>query len=209
MTEAMPLTDGTDASRAGPLGGTATGWPLDGVEIAIVPLGEPLGPELPPGEWGEILVSAPWMRAGYDRRWATNDEATIRRDARTFHRTLDVGYRDGDGRLFQLGRAQHVVSTAAGPRASVALEQPVAASTGRSVAAVGIGPSGTQVIAVVVDTPGRLRLATPELATTVRAASDEPIAAVLQGPCPVDIRHQSKVDRTRLAADAAAFLAGR
>jgi acyl-coenzyme A synthetase/AMP-(fatty) acid ligase/pimeloyl-ACP methyl ester carboxylesterase len=209
MTEAMPLTDGTDASRAGPLGGTATGWPLDGVEIVIVPLDEPLAPELPSGEWGEILVRAPWMRAGYDRRWATNDEATIRRGGTTFHRTQDVGYRDGDGRVFQLGRARHVVHTTGGPRASVALEQPVAAATGRSVAAVGVGPRGAQVVAIVVDAPGRLRLAPAGLTRTVRSASAEPVAAVVEGPLPVDIRHRSKIDRSGLAADVSSFLAGR
>lgn len=209
MTEAMPLTDGTDATRAGPLGGTATGWPLDGVSLLVVPLDEPLGPALPSGEWGEILVSAPWMRDGYDRRWATNDTATVHRDEAVFHRTQDVGYRDADGRLFQLGRAPHVVFTMEGARASVALEQPIATATGRSAAAVGVGPPGTQVVVVVLDAPGRLRLAPADVTTAVRNTSPEPIAAVLEAPLPVDIRHQSKIDRSRLAADAAAFLAGR
>ena len=209
MTEAMPATDGTDASRPGPAGGTATGWPLDGAVVMVVPLGEPHGEELDADVWGELLVSAPWMRDGYDRRWATDADATVDRDGRRFHRTHDVGYRDADGRLFQLGRAQHVIHGADGPITCVALEQPVAAVVRRPVAAVGVGPVGTQVITIVVDGPGRLRLASPALAATVRAASVEPVAAILEGPLPVDVRHQSKVDRTTLAAAAAAFLAGR
>ncbi len=209
MTEAMPVTDGTDAARSGPLGGTATGWPLEGAAVVVVPLGEPHGAELDAGVWGEILVSAPWMRDGYDRRWATDADATVERGGRRFHRTHDVGYRDADGRVFQLGRVQHVIHGPDGPRTCVALEQPVAAVVRRPVAAVGVGPEGTQVIAIVVDGRGRLRLASPALAATVRDASAEPVAAVLEGPLPVDVRHQSKVDRTALAAAATTYLAGR
>ena len=209
MTEAMPVTDGTDAARSGPLGGTATGWPLDGASLMVVPLDEPDGDELDAGVWGEFLVSAAWMRDGYDRRWATDDDATVVRAGQRFHRTHDVGYRDADGRVFQLGRAQHVIHGPDGPRTCVALEQPVGEVVRRPVAAVGVGPVGTQAVAIVVDGPGRLRLASPALTATVRRASSEPIAAVLEGPLPVDIRHQSKIDRSALAADAAVFLAGR
>jgi olefin beta-lactone synthetase len=209
MTEAMPLTDGVDPARAGPLGGTATGWLLPGSEVAVVPLDNPRGARRPPGEWGELLIAAPWMRAGYDRRWATDAEATVIRDGRAFHRTGDVGYLAADGCLFQLGRVQHVLHPATGPVASVAVEQPVAAAIGRSVAAVGVGPVGTQAVVIVVDGPGRLRLAEPALTATVRRAGTDTVAAVLEGPLPIDIRHQSKVDRTSLAGAAAAVLAGR
>jgi olefin beta-lactone synthetase len=206
----MPVTDGTDAMRRSPSGGTATGWPLPGAEVVIVPLDDPTGPTKPRGEWGEILVHAPWMRDGYDRRWATDAEATVRRDGVDLHRTGDVGYLDPDGRLFQLGRRQHVVTTARGPVASVAAEQPLAAVLGRPAAVVGVGPDGTQALVVVVDTPGRgLRLADLDLTDRVRTSSRHDVAAVLEGPLPVDIRHQSKVDRGALAREAAAFLAGR
>jgi hypothetical protein len=43
----------------------------------------------------------------------------------------------------------------------------------------------------------------------VRAAAPVPVAAVFTGRLPVDHRHQSKVDRTALAADVGRFLAGR
>ncbi len=209
MTEVMPVTDGTDASRAGRLGGTATGWPLDGAAVLVVPLGDPHGAELAADRWGELLVSAPWMREGYDRRWAVDEDANVERAGRRYHRTGDVGYRDPEGRVFQLGRSQHVVHGPDGPRACVALEQPVAAIVRRPVAAVGIGPVGTQATVVVVDAPGRLRRAPAALAHTVRAASPEPVAAVLQGPLPVDVRHRSKIDRRALGDVAERYLAGR
>ena len=110
------------------------------------------------------------MRAGYDRRWALNRDATTVVDGRPFHRTGDVGYLDDEGRLFQLGRRMHVITAAAGPLACVVPEQQVLAGTGRTAAAVGVGPTGTQVLVVVVDTDASLGLA--DLATTaaVRAA---------------------------------------
>jgi acyl-CoA synthetase (AMP-forming)/AMP-acid ligase II len=203
---------------------------LPAAEVVVVPLGAPDAAPLPAGAWGELLVAAPWMRAGYDRRWGTDHEASVERDGRRFHRTGDVGYLDADGRLFQLGRAVHVVHLPDGPVASVAAEQPAALALGRPVAAVGIGPLGAQAMVIVVDESGRpgrsgrsgrsdgsgrpgrsgrLRLADEATTAAVRDAADHPVAAVLAGPLPVDVRHRSKVDRTRLAADADRLLAGR
>jgi olefin beta-lactone synthetase len=202
MTEALPLTDGTTPTATGPHGGTCTGHPLIGVDVVIDELEEGSG-------WGEILVAAAWMRAGYDRRWALNRDATSVIDGRPFHRTGDVGYVDDEGRLFQLGRRMHVVTSAAGALACVVPEQQVLAGTGRTAAAVGVGPAGAQVLVVVVDTDASLGLA--DLATTaaVRAACATPVAAVLAGRLPVDVRHRTKVDRVALAADATSLLAGR
>jgi len=220
MTEALPLTDGTTPTATGRHGGTCTGRPLEGVEVVVDPLGgptatvdatgpaDPTAPGEPVGARGEILVSAPWMRAGYDRRWALDRATTAVIDGRPFHRTGDVGYLD-DGRLFQLGRLVHVLTLPSGPMACVVPEQQVRAATGRTTAAVGVGPAGTQALVVVVDDEGRLRLA--DLATTaeVRAACTTPVAAVLTGTLPVDVRHRTKVDRVALAADATTLLAGR
>jgi hypothetical protein len=47
-------------------------------------------------------------------------------------------------------------------------------------------------------------LARPELATAVRAAAGVPVAAVLvRRDLPVDVRHNSKIDRSALARWAA------
>jgi hypothetical protein len=92
---------------------------------------------------------------------------------------------------------------------SVLVEDPISTELGRLVAAVGIGPVGTQVIAVVVQTEGKLRLASAEVTAKVRQCSVFEIAAVLEGELPVDIRHQSKIKREVLAVTASEFLAGR
>jgi len=133
-----------------------------------------------------------------------------------WHRTGDVGHLDGEGRLWIEGRLPHVVTTASGPVTPVGVEQRVEGVAGvASAAAVGVGPAGTQVVVVVVvpaggaGRSGRLRPAGTDLADAVRAAAGVHVAAVLlAGRLPVDVRHQSKVDRAEVARAAARLLAG-
>jgi acyl-CoA synthetase (AMP-forming)/AMP-acid ligase II len=126
-----------------------------------------------------------------------------------FHRTGDLGLIDATGVLHQLGRVQHALYLASQTVPCVLVEDPISTKLGRQVAAVGIGPVGTQVIAIVVRAEGKLRLASAEATAQVRQCSDFEIAAVLEGELPVDIRHQSKVKREVLAASVSQFLAGR
>ena len=83
------------------------------------------------------------------------------------------------------------------------------AAIGRSVAAVGIGPAGSQVVCIVVDGPGELAVADLGLRTAVREAAHHRIASVLVGRLPVDRRHESKVDRVALGVQVSNYLAGR
>lgn len=108
---------------------------------------------------------------------------------------------------------QHVITTAAGVVTPVGPEQRIEAVDGVSRAAVvGVGPQGTQQLVAVVETTTRARrvaLAGAELAASVRAALALPLAAVVVVPTlPTDIRHNSKIDRTALAAWATGILAG-
>ncbi|CAB4322519.1 MAG: alpha/beta fold hydrolase [Actinobacteria bacterium] len=208
MTEAMPVTDGIGAMNRVPWG-TDTGRALSGAEIIIVPFREPRLAQVATGCWGEILVSCPWMRSGYDRRWGVDESSTIERDGKLFHRTGDVGAIDDQGHLIQLGRVQHVITTATQALPCAVVEQSIADQISAEVAAVGVGPDGAQVVVVVVSGTGSLRTADSELTADVRAASPHSIAAVLIGELPVDIRHQSKIRRDVLAESAAELLAGR
>lgn len=214
MTEALPVTDVTLAEivAAGPGPGVLVGRPLPGLQVAVSPVddrGRATGePTTTPALLGEVLVSGPHLKHRYDRLWAT--ERASARDA-GWHRTGDVGSLDGDGRLWIGGRLAHVITTPDGPVAPVAIEQRVETLPEVDHAAVvGIGPVGDQVIVVIVvlgdRTTGPAGL---DLIDRIRAQVDERVAAVLLRPdLPVDIRHQSKVDRRALADWADTVLAG-
>jgi hypothetical protein len=111
-----------------------------------------------------------------------------------------------------------VVSTAHGVVTPVGVEQRVERLPGvRAAAVAGIGPVGTQVVAVVVVPVtaasrrggSQLQLAEHSLAEQVRAAAGTEVAAVLTtSRLPLDIRHASKVDRQEVAARAGRFLRG-
>ena len=200
MTECLPATDGIRAATAGSLGGLGVGKPLPGCELRIEPLANV--------EWGEILVSAPWLFDGYEGALQADLASTVSEAGVRFHRTGDVGYLEG-GQLFSLGRRAHVIERAEGPLASVMLEEQLRGTVAGDLAAVGVGPLGRQVVVVVVEAEGKLRLASASIRRAVRKHLATPVAAVLEGPLPTDQRHQSKIDRVLLGRQASAFLAGR
>ncbi len=219
MTEVLPVADIElaaieRAERDDPDGGVCVGRPVVGAEVRIAELGfdaEQLPPELEPGTTGEILVRAPWVSAGYLGLWATERDARPG-PAGDWHRSGDVGHLDGDGRLWVEGRAVHVIHAADGPITSVPIERVVERELGRHrVAAVGVGPVGSQQLVVVVeDADVAEGPATNDLAAAVRGAVGPPVASVLTvRQLPVDIRHNAKIDRAAVAAWADQLLAGR
>jgi metal-sulfur cluster biosynthetic enzyme len=85
----------------------------------------------------------------------------------------------------------------------------------RLAAIAGVGPAGTQAVVAVVETVPPTRKAGPaatQLAGDVRRAALESgvnVSAVLAVPAqPTDIRHNAKIDRTRLSRWASRVLAG-
>ena len=167
-----------------------------------------------PGVTGEIWVRAAHIRDSYDALWATDQLAAAHPG---WHRTGDVGALDEHGRLWIQGRTVHVISTASGPVTPVGLEQRIQAAIvgtqgfeSTAVAVVGVGPAGIQQVVVVLTGAGG-PLAPGVVTDVVRAAAaGQDIAAVLVAArLPVDIRHNSKIDRTAVAAWASTVLAGR
>ena len=216
MTEALPVTDISlaELEQVAPGEGVCVGRPLSSVTVAISRFDGHGGVESEPTTTahvsGEVLVRAPHVKDRYDQLWATERESS-----RTvgWHRTGDVGHLDGDGRLWIEGRLGHVVLTASGPVTPVGPEQRVENLANVSMAAVvGVGPSGTQQVVVVVVPSGaakRSGLAGHELTTAVRAVAGTTVAAVLVTTAlPVDIRHASKVDRIRVSRWATRVLEG-
>ncbi|SDQ48668.1 Acyl-CoA synthetase (AMP-forming)/AMP-acid ligase II [Pseudarthrobacter chlorophenolicus] len=230
MTEALPVTDisleqirEADAETAagtlqGGGNGVCVGKPVHGARLAIIPLaadGTASGttPVTDAGVTGEILVSAPHVKDSYDRLWLTQRESA---GIPGWHRTGDVGHFDAAGGLWVEGRLAHVVSAPGAAVTPVGAEQAIERLDSVRLAAVtGVGPAGTQAVVAVVETVPPTRTAgpaEPALAASVRAAARTAgveISAVLAVPAqPTDIRHNAKIDRTRLSRWATRVLAG-
>lgn len=192
------------------------GHPVPGVEVAVAPFDEHGWPDGPPqraiGVTGEICVRSPHVKDRYDRLWATE-----RRSGRDpgWHRTGDVGRVDDQGRLWVEGRLAHVIRPPDGVLTPVGVEHRVEGLPDVALAAaVGVGPPGTQQVVVLVTRAGAPPVRRPapadaNLADRVRAAAGVPVSAVVVLPrMPVDRRHNSKIDRGRLADWAARYLSG-
>lgn len=68
--------------------------------------------ELPPGETGEIIVSAPQVFQGYWQRPEASAEAFITLDGASFLRTGDLGYCDRDGYFYMVDRLKRMINAA-------------------------------------------------------------------------------------------------
>ncbi|MCT9868160.1 alpha/beta fold hydrolase [Paenarthrobacter aurescens] len=230
MTEALPVTDislgeirdaeaeAVAGTVAGAGNGVCVGKPVHGARLAVVPLaadgtapGSGLVTEA--AVTGEILVRAAHVKEAYDRLWLTQQESA------TFpgwHRTGDVGHFDAVGRLWVEGRLAHVVTAPDAVVTPVGAEQAIERLDDVRLAAIaGVGPSGTQAVVAVVETVPPSRKpgpASPQLAGRVREAASEAgvnVSAVLVVPAqPTDIRHNAKIDRSRLSRWASRVLAG-
>jgi long-chain acyl-CoA synthetase len=106
LVEGYALTESVMAAVITPLQGVykegAIGVPLPDVDLRIVDL---TGRDLPPGEVGEILISAPQLMLGYWNR----PEATANTIRDGWLYTGDLGFLDRDGYLTLVDRAKDVI----------------------------------------------------------------------------------------------------
>ena len=206
MTEVLPVADVslTDLMRIGTGNGVCVGKPVSGCDVRI------------DHQTSELLVSAPWMSAGYDSLWLTQHNArpvaNTDGDSVTWHRTGDVGHIDNEGNVWIEGRLVHVIHPSRGPVAPVPLEIAIEALPNIvRVAAVGVGPVDVEQLVIVVETINSSDgPADAELTHAVRAAlAPLTIAAVwTTKKLPVDIRHNSKIDRTAVSKKMSQILSG-
>ena len=227
-TEALPLTlidEQTILAETARLtaqgAGVCVGKPLGGVEIRVIPLSDepiPLWQDslaLPPGEIGEIIVKGAVVTQQYLNRPEQTALAKIAgADGARWHRMGDVGYLDAAGRVWVCGRKAHRVVTANGlllpiPCETIFNAHPAVART----ALVGVGEYGQQTPVLVVEPKcGKM----PGSATAVKTLIAEllaqgaqfehtrPIRTILFHPSlPVDVRHNTKIQRQELAVWAA------
>jgi acyl-CoA synthetase (AMP-forming)/AMP-acid ligase II len=178
--------------------------------------------QLPPGEIGELIVTGPQVTQQYATRTEWNALAKIADDNRIWHRMGDAGYLDEQQRFWFCGRVAHRVLTATGPMYTIPCEAIINqhAEVFRS-ALVGVGPVGNQTPILVVQLNYSWNdLETGRLPQTVfdrigeellKLASDfeltKTIHEILFHPSlPVDIRHNAKIFREKLAIWAEAEL---
>jgi acyl-CoA synthetase (AMP-forming)/AMP-acid ligase II len=169
---------------------------------------------LPDGEIGELIVRGPVVTRQYVTRPESNRLGKIADGSRAWHRMGDAGYLDEQGRFWFCGRLAHRVLTAAGPMYTVPCEailnqhEAVARS-----ALVGIGTPGQQRPVMIVEPRSgwmpRSAAARDVLLSEIRQlAASSPRTRSIQDflihpSFPVDIRHNAKIFREKLAIWAA------
>lgn len=218
-TEALPVTSVSLEERTR-LGGTAegrgvcVGRPLPGVSVAVINISDGPIPEwsdelcVPVDVVGEIVVWGPNVSPGYFRRPESDQLAKIRTvEGNIRHRMGDLGYCDEAGRIWFCGRKTHRVVTQDGTLFSVCCEgifnqHPAVFRS----ALVGIGRSPRQSPAICVELepasknvdPEKLREELGEMARSHEMTSGIDTFLIHPG-FPVDIRHNAKIGREKLA----------
>jgi acyl-CoA synthetase (AMP-forming)/AMP-acid ligase II len=228
-TECLPVASiggreilGETRQRTDEGAGVCVGRPVPEVEVAIIPItDEPIPTwddslRLPAGQVGEIAVKGPFVTRAYHGRPETTALAKIAdRDGAVWHRMGDVGYLDDRGRLWFFGRKAHRVTTAGGTLYTIPCEavfntHPAVYRT----ALVGVGPAGSQTPVLCVELESaargtdRARLTRELLEIGAKHEHTRGITTILYHPAfPVDVRHNAKIFREKLAAWAAGRLA--
>lgn len=198
--------------------GVCVGRPVPGLTVKIIRITDDPIPawddalELPPGEIGEIAVQGPHVTRAYHQRTEANALAKIPcGDIGFFHRMGDVGYLDGRDRIWFCGRKSHRVVTRAGTLFTIPCEavfntHPAVFRT--ALVGVPCGDEVEPVLCVELEADARGIATEPiraELAAlAARFSHTRSIRRFLFHPAfPVDIRHNAKIFREKLAIWAA------
>ena len=223
-TEAMPvavigsravLAETRMISEQG--GGTCIGLPIVSLAVSVINLSDdPISKWhhhliIKDGTVGEIAVKGSVVTTGYYRRPHDDALSKINDDDAIWHRMGDIGRLDDKGRLWFLGRKSHRVITAKGPLYTIPCEA-IFNNHPRVFrsALVGIGAAPHQMPVICIelehDDPGqgKSRLADELLEMARKNPITRDIGTILfHDSFPVDIRHNSKIFREKLAKWAA------
>lgn len=221
-TEALPVTtvagrelvgELSDGNRGGK--GICIGRPLAANELRIIPISDQAidlseyAGEVADGQIGEICVTGPTVTERYwKREQATREAKMTDAKGRIWHRMGDLGWKDGEGRIWFCGRKSERVVTPEGTLFTECVEGPVNAVAGVARSAlVGVGEKGHQEAVIVIETEPEADRAAIENAVRELLSRDwlnREIRRVLFHPgLPVDIRHNAKIRRSQLAEWAA------
>lgn len=194
--------------------GVCIGRPVSAIDLKVIGISDEAIADWTPalevgdGEIGEIAVRGPQVTRSYFNREESTRLAKINCDDGGFyHRMGDLGYRDPEGRIWFCGRKAHRVVGPDGTFFTIPSE--AIFNTHPDVfrsALVGVGRPGCQKPVVCIELEAtvaagereRIRAELFELAAG--HALTRPIETVLFHPSfPVDIRHNAKIFREKLA----------
>lgn len=194
--------------------GVCIGRQVTSITLTIIPISDtPISQwssDLPlaAGQIGEIVVRGPQVSSAYlNRPEATRLAKIPDPDSGVWHRMGDVGYRDNLGRIWFCGRKAHRVVTGNETLYTIPVEgvfntHPAVLRT----ALVGVGTQGNQEPVLCVeleqksDKAGQERIRRELLALGSRYPHTRGIGTILFHPSfPVDIRHNAKIFREKLA----------
>lgn len=203
--------------------GVCVGRPVGGVEVRVIRICDEAIAEwddallVPPGQIGELVVRGPIVTREYYHRPEATARAKIR-DPQTgtvLHRMGDVGYIDEQGRLWFCGRKSHRVVTPAGTLFTDQVEPIFNTVPGVSrTALVGVTRAGVTYPVVCVECHDRanrprsqhrlwvselLRVRLPALARQFERTRQITTFLHYPGSFPVDVRHNAKIFREKLA----------
>ncbi|MEN8142068.1 MAG: fatty acid CoA ligase family protein [Thermodesulfobacteriota bacterium] len=217
-TESLPVTsisgreivtETWPQSRIGK--GTCVGKPLPGIDLKIIKMSD--GPikdwsqveELPLGEVGEIVVRGGVVTAAYYNNATENGLAKIQDNCTFWHRIGDLGYLDEENRLWFCGRKAHRVETADGVMFTITCEaifneHPAVYRS----ALVGVKKDAGKEIPVMIVEP-IYRCDQQELIAGLQKLAKGSVLTsniehfLVNDAFPVDIRHNAKIFREKLA----------
>lgn len=221
-TEALPVASiGSDeilgeTRHATDLGrGVCVGRPVPGVDVRVIGITDDPIPDwsddrlVPDGTIGEIVVSGPVVTRAYFNRPEATRLAKIVDPARSilFHRMGDVGYLDDRGRIWFCGRKSHRVILTDETLFTIPCEAIFNTHPAVFRSALVGARRGDETVPVICIEPARRlsrtdqdRVRTELLDRASTFPHTRRIRALLFHPSfPVDIRHNSKIFREKLA----------
>ena len=165
---------------------------------------------VPQGDTGELVVRGPLVSPAYFNRPDQNAIHKIKDGSGFWHRMGDLGWKDTSDRIWFCGRKSHRVITAEGPMYSVPCE--AVFNTHEAVyrsALVGYGSPPNQKPIICIELEPNISVNEQTITKELLAIAatfplTRPIRKVLYHKSfPVDIRHNSKIFREKLAVWAA------
>ena len=214
----------TDRARRGQ--GTCVGKPVAQTRVRLITITDDVIEKwrdellVDDGQHGEIIVSGPVVTKRYFNQAEATSLHKIQDGDTIWHRIGDIGYRDAEGRIWFCGRKSHRVMTDAGTLYSIECEaifneHPDVARS----ALVGVAPDGAATSPTVPALP--VIIIEPEPGRFPRGKGNHIFAKALEKlgssnprtqsihhflfhrSFPVDIRHNAKIFREKLAVWAA------